>query len=142
MTGNFTPIDPDLNRVVKPRISGGPAKESEPIIVKQESKPEQIQEVVEHKSEEEVSTYITPRAETIDIPPDLKRFGLQPATTTQFPSYQNIILPISDEKITVGLHAPITSSIRWLATLAVYLLHQAHLGLKTIHGKVVRVVRN
>lgn len=149
-TLNYTSIDPDLigkdlvqkYKRNKSRTGGNFSKESEPVISKQESNQKEIQEVVEHKPEEEVSTYITPRAESIDLPPDLKHFGLQPATTTQFPSYQNIKLPLSDEKITVGLHAPITSSLRWLATFAVYLLQQAHLGLKTIHGKVVRVVRN
>lgn len=142
-SSNYTPIHALIQKYKKtrPHIGGGYSKESAPIVTKQESNPEEIQEVVEHKPEEEVLTYVTPRAETIDLPPDLKHFGLQPATTTQFPSYQNIKLPISDEKITVGLHAPITSSLRWLATLAVYLLQQAHLGLKTIHGKVIRVVR-
>ncbi len=141
---NFTPIDDLIKKYRSLRTPSGTigiSKESEPIILKQEASAE-MQEAVEHRPEKEVSTYVIPRAETIDLPPDLKRFGLQPVTTTQFPSYQNIKLPISDEKITVGLHAPITSSIRWLATLAVYLLHQAHLGLKTIHGRVVRVIRN
>lgn len=145
ITTNYTSVDDLIKKyrtLKSSRGTGGFAKETEPIIVKEEIKQEQIQEVVEHKPEEEVSRYVTPRAETIDIPPDLKQLGLQPANTTQFPSYQNIKLPISDEKITVGLHAPITSSLRWLATLAVYLLHQAHLGLKTIHGKVVRVIRS
>lgn len=144
MTGNFTPID-DLVKKYKqarPELAGGFSKESEPIIAKQESVPQQLQETVEHRPEEELSTYVVPRAETIDIPPDLKQFGLQPATTTQFPSYQNVKLPLSDEKIVVGLHAPVTSSLRWLATLALYLLRQAHLGLKTIHGKVIRVIQN
>lgn len=130
---NFTPLPS------KP--AGGMAKEVEPFGLGKEAVPETVQEVVEHKPEEEVSTYVSPRAETIEIPPDLKKLGLQPTTTTKFPSYQNIKLPISDEKISMGLRAPITSSLRWLATLAVYLLQQAHLGLKTIHGKVVRVLR-
>ncbi len=140
---NFTPINDLIKKYESLRAPSGVAgisKESEPFITKQEASTE-MQEVVEHRAEEEVSTYIAPRAETIDIPPDLKQLGLQPVTTTQFPSYQNIKLPISDEKITVGLHAPITSSIRWLATLALYLLHRAHLGLKTVHGRVVRVIR-
>lgn len=144
-TLNYTSIQDLVQkyRRNKSRTSGGGySKESSPILTKQESNPEEIQEIVEHKAEEEVSTYVTPRAESIDLPPDLKHFGLQPATTTQFPSYQNIKLPISDDKIIVGLHAPITSSLRWLATFAVYLLQQAHLGLKAIHGKVIRVVRN
>ncbi len=136
---NYTPIKkPSLKT---PSGTIGISKESQPISAKQEISAE-IQEAVEYKPENEVSTYVMPRAETIDLPPDLKHFGLQPAATMQFPSYQNIKLPLSDEKIIVGLHAPITSSIHWLATLAIYLLHQAHLGLKTIHGKVVRVIRN
>lgn len=141
---NYTPIDDLVQKhrsLHAPTGSIGISKESQPISTKQEMTAE-MQEAVEHKPEKEVSTYVMPRAETIDLPPDLKQFGLQPAATTQFPSYQNITLPISDEKITVGLHAPITSSLRWLATLAIYLLHRAHLGLKTIHGKVVRVIRN
>lgn len=144
MNTNYTPID-DLIRkykTVRSSMTGGLSKEVESIITKGENGSEQMQEIVEYKPEGEASIYLTPRAETIDLPPDLKQFGLQPATTTQFPSYQNIKLPISDEKIIVGLHAPITSSIRWLATLALYLLQQAHLGLKTIHGKVIRVIRN
>lgn len=143
-TKNFTSIN-DLIKKYKalrgPSGHSGSSKESEPFVLKQEVSSE-IQEVVEHRPEEEVSTYVAPRAETIDIPPDLKQFGLQPAATTQFPSYQNIKLPLSDEKIVVGLHAPITSSLRWLATLAIYLLQQAHLGLKTIHGRVIRVIKN
>jgi hypothetical protein len=102
----------------------------------------EIKEVVEHKAEEEVRPFVSPRHETIELPPDLKKLGLQSVSSTQFPSYKNIKLPLSDEKIVVGLHAPVTSSIRWLATFAVYLLARAHLGLKIVHGKVIRVLRN
>lgn len=144
MNSNYTPITDFIkkHRLMKSGLGGSSSKESESISVKQETQPEQIQEVVEYKPEKEVSTYITSRTETIELPPDLKQFGLQPASTTQFPSYQNIKLPLSDEKIIVGLHAPITSSVRWLATFALYLLRLAHLGLKTIHGRVVRVIQS
>jgi hypothetical protein len=127
---NFTPI---------PAQPISAPKEVEPIPLSKETI--EIKEVVEHKPEEEVAPYISPRAETIELPPDLKKMGLQPATTTQFPTYQNIKLPLSDEKIVVGLHAPVTTSLRWLATLALYLLKMAHLQLKIIHGHVVRVIR-
>lgn len=135
---NFTPID-DL---IKKHQSAQPIstpKEAEPIPFSQETI--EIKEVVEHKPEEEVRPYLSPRQETIKLPPDLKKMGLQPATTTQFPTYQNIKLPLPDEKIVVGLHAPVTTSLRWLATLAIYLLKMAHLQLKIIHGHVVRVIR-
>ena len=97
--------------------------------------------MVEHKVEEEVRPFVSPRSETIELPPDLKKLGLQQAGQSQFLNYKNIKLPLTDEKIAVGLHAPVTSSLRWLAEFAVYLLAQAHLGLKIIHGKVVRVLR-
>ncbi len=127
---NYTIID---------HFIGKSAKEGEPILSSAE-KPF-LQEVVEHQAEEEVRPYISPRAETIELPPDVKKLGVQPTTNTQFSTYQTVKLPISDDKIMAGLHAPITSSLRWLATLATYILQHAHLGLKVIHGKVVRVIR-
>jgi len=136
---NFTPID-DLIKKYR-GISVGLTKEHEPTPIKN-TEVTGVQEIAEQKIEEETRPYLQPRAETIELPPDLKKIGLQPASPTQFSRYQNIKLPISDEKIVVGLHAPIASSFRWLATLAVYVLQQAHLGLKTIHGKVVRVFRS
>lgn len=133
---NYTPIDKlvkkykDTDRVSLP-------KEAEPISAEKF----EIKEVVEHKPEEEIGPYISPRAETIELPQDLRKLGLQPVQSTKFPGYKNIKLPLSDEKIIVGQKAPITSSLRWLATLALYILGQAHLGLKVIHGHVIRVLK-
>ncbi len=135
---NYTSID-DLVKKLKKITPVGKPKEAEPIPSKLEKY--EVKEVVEHQPEEEVRPFAQPRAETIEIPPDLKKIGLQATTTTQFPSYQNIKLPLSDDKIIAGLHQPITSSIRWLATLALYLLRQVHLALKVVHGKVVRVIK-
>ena len=133
---NYTPIDKlikkykDADRVSLP-------KEVEPITAEKF----EIKEVVEHEPDEEIEKFISPRAETIELPPDLKKLGLQAVSTSKFPGYKNIKLPLSDEKIIVGQKAPITSSLRWLATLALYILGQAHLGLKVIHGHVVRVLK-
>ncbi len=136
-TKNFTPINHLLKKSAPQPTSL--LKEAEPV----SRQPEvlEIKEVVEHRVEKEVRPFVHTRSETIKLPPDLKKLGLQPSTTTSFPTYQNIKLPISDEKIIVGLHAPVSSSLRWLATLAVYLLKMAHLQLKIIHGHVVRVIR-
>ena len=131
MAKNFTPIDDLVNQISLP-------KEVEPIGAEKF----EIKEVVEHKAEEEVRPFVSPRQETIELPPDLKKMGLQSTSSSQFSSYQNIKLPISDEKVVVGLHAPVTTSLRWLATLAVYLLARVHLGLKVVHGKVIRVLRS
>ncbi len=128
---NYTAVDHLISK---------PTKESEPIMAAPE-KP-YLNEVIEHQVEEEVRPYVSPRAETIELPPDIKKLGVQPASTSQFSTYQSVKLPISDDKVITGLQAPITSSFRWLATLAIYILRHAHLGLKIIHGKVVRVIRS
>ena len=142
MVKNYTAID-DLVKKYKRSLAVKTAiskpKEAELFTRKKEKY--EIKEAVEHKAEEEVRPFVQARSETIELPPDLKKMGLQPASSTQFPSYQNIKLPLSDDKIVAGLHQPITSSLRWLATLLEYILGQAHLALKVIHGKVVRVIR-
>jgi hypothetical protein len=137
MASNFT----DVSEMVKNNKKNHPVSVS----YSKESEPgadfSQIKEVVEHEPAPEVEKFVTPRAETIELPPDLQKLGLQPATTTQFPTLQNVKLPLPDEKIVVGMHAPVTSSLRWLATFAVYLLARAHLSLKVVGGKVVRVIK-
>ncbi|OGK19234.1 hypothetical protein A2866_05740 [Candidatus Roizmanbacteria bacterium RIFCSPHIGHO2_01_FULL_39_8] len=144
MVQNFTSVD-DLikkNPNFVPNNTGtsrGAAKEVEPFPTSSEKF--EIKEVVEHQPETEVKPYVEIKAESIELPPDLKKLGLQTTSSSSFPSYQNIKLPITDDKIVAGLNSPITSSLRWLATFALYLLQQAHLTLKVIHGKVVRVVK-
>lgn len=130
---NFTSIKDLLEK--NKRISL--PKEAEPIAAEKF----EIKEPSEDNVEEEVRPFVSPRAETIELPPDLKKMGLQAVSQSQFSGYKNIKLPISDEKIIVGQKAPITSSIRWLATFALYILAQAHLGLKVVHGHVVRVLK-
>ena len=135
-TKNYTAID-ELVEKNKNRDKVSLSKEAEPIAAEKF----EIKEIVEHEPDEEVEKFISPRAETIELPPDLKKLGLQTVSTSKFPSYKNITLPLSDEKIVVGQKAPITSSLRWLSTLALYILGQAHLGLKVIHGHVIRVLK-
>ncbi len=138
MGNNYTPID-DLMKSKNPPSISAPSKESAPIPAKKEYS--EIQEITEHEPDQEVEKFISVRKETIELPPDLKKLGLQPTTSAQFSTYQNIKLPISDDKIITGLHAPITSSLRWLATFAQYILACAHIALKMVHGKVVRVLK-
>ncbi|MCX7955545.1 MAG: hypothetical protein N2593_00315 [Patescibacteria group bacterium] len=144
MSTNFTDIT-DLVR--KYQVKTDKKQDIEGVSLPKEAEPLgqeniEIKEVVENKVDEEVRPYVQPTSETINLPPDLKKLGIQHVSSTKFPSYKNIKLPISDEKVVVGLRAPITSSIRWLATLAVYLLAKAHLGLKVVGGKVIRVFKN
>ena len=137
MTKNFTPID-HLFEKNKSNENISFPKEAEPVAAEKF----EIKEPAEDSVEEEVRPYISPRAETIELPPDLKKMGLQSVSHSKFPDYKNIKLPLSDEKIIVGQKAPIISSLRWLSTLALYILGQAHLKLKVIHGHVVRVLKH
>jgi len=135
-TKNYTSIN-DLLDKKKNEDKVSLSKEVEPILAEKF----EIKEPAEDNVEEEVRPFVSPRAETIELPPDLKKLGLQAVSHSNFPNYKNIKLPLSDEKIIVGQKAPITSSIRWLATFALYILAQAHLGLKVVHGHVIRVLK-
>lgn len=136
---NFTPLNPGLINKKQANNYVSRPKETESA-VKTEEKYD-YNEVVEHEPEEEIKSFVSPRAETISLPPDLKKLGLQPAGSSQFTTYQNVKLPISDDKVLVGIHQPITSSFRWLATLAIYILKRAHLALRTVGGKTVRIIK-
>jgi hypothetical protein len=135
---NFTNIENLVEKRKEESLVSRP-KEVEPMA----SKETKIgyQEVAEHEPEKEVFPFVKRRAESIKLPDDLKQAGLQTTETTQYPTYQDIRTPLSDEKVEAGLHAPITSSRRWLATLAEYILKMAHLQLKVVRGHVVRVLR-
>jgi hypothetical protein len=134
---NYTPIDDLIKKWQQKEAVSLPSKEAEPIPKKEI----EFKEVKEKEVEEEVRPHIVKREETIKLPPEIQKLGLKPVSTTQFPQYQAVKLPLSDDKIISGLHAPVSSSLRWLATLALYLLQQAHLSLKVVHGRVVRVLR-
>lgn len=137
MPQNFTAIDYLLKPVQETSV--GTSKESAPASIRP---PENfhLQEVVEHKiNDEEVEQHVTARSETIDVPPDLQKIGVQAVSQPVFPAYQGITLPLSDDKVYAGLHAPISSSFRWLSEACAYILHHTHLYLKQVHGKIVRV---
>lgn len=85
--------------------------------------------------------YIEERPEEIELPPELKKLGLKAIQKDDFPDYQNVKLPISDEKVMMGAKAPPNSSLRWLAEFAKLLLWRAHITLKTVHGRVVRIIK-
>jgi len=139
---NFTKIDDVLKKNNQSTTSSVFSKEGEPGFLKGESSDE-VQEVTEHEPDAETESFVSPRSDTIELPPDLIKLGVQSSTNTNnFPTYQNVKLPISDDKVITGLHAPISSSLRWLATFAIYLLARAHLRLKVVKGHVVRVLKS
>ncbi len=145
---NYTPID-DLvkNHKKKQTTTVALSKEGEAIPLAIESKeasrkmefaPSENEPALEQK---EIKEYITEVDQEPVIHPELKKAGLQYVDTSKLSPLQKLQLPISDEKVVVGLHKPVTSSWRWLSEFAIFILGQAHIMLKTIHGKVVRVLK-
>ncbi len=86
---------------------------------------------------------VTVLKDTIELPPDIKKLGVTHigSTTPVVVSapLPQVTLPISDQQIEAGLHAQIISSLRWLALWCIRKLKIAHIKLKEIHGKVIRV---
>lgn len=141
MNQNFTPIDHLLTPQPQLQVRGGYSSPEEiEISAPATNKENIVHEVVEHKSAPEVAEYVNHRKETIELPKELKDAGVNPVNNPQFANYKPVNLPLSDEKIEQGTHAPVTSSFRWLSELCLYILKHAHLTLKNIHGKIVRVV--
>lgn len=139
---NYTPID-DLVKKFKEKKESTffVGKETEPIIIEPKKEVFEVQEIVEKEPSVEVRPYVEVKKEAIEIDEELKKAGLQPVSgSIKFPDYRSLKFPISDEKVLEGLHAPVNSSLRWLAEFIVYILKKFHIQLKKVHGKVVRVL--
>jgi hypothetical protein len=148
MTDNHTPLD--HTKLPKQPQTVRVSPESPPITIN-ETKPAETQkptenlpleEAKEHKANDDaVKPYIEEKPENIELPPELKSMGLKAVTQTSFPNYQNVKLPITDDQVLAGQNAPVNSSMRWLAEFAKFLLWRAHISLKTVGGRVVRVIK-
>lgn len=142
-TKNYTSINHLIDKLKKEYISV--PIESEPIRIKTKEEIGDIPIIAEtekeHEVPEEIKPYVRINQDTLDIPPDLQKFGLKPVSPSSSSIFQSIKLPISDDKVMQGLHKPVTSSWRWLSELSIFLLRQAHLMLRTVHGHVVRVIK-
>src|SRR4030042_7212922 len=81
--------------------------------------------------------------DVVELPPDVKKLGVTPSGPSAPPSYvtsfSKIVLPISDQQVTTGLHASVVESLAWLAAWCMKQLKKAHVALKVVHGKIVRV---
>ena len=144
MASNFTAIDDLVNEYKAMKYGAGSGiKESPPITPSPEAKKnDEAQE--EEPKEKDVNEYITPKKdETIILPPDLKKIGVQTTNDDgQFhAALYKLKLPISDEKIIEDLKAKPTESKRWYATILKYMLQLSHISLKKVGSKVVRVFK-
>lgn len=140
MVQNYTPIDDLIQKYQQKQAPLLQSKEGEPI--RKSAEAPTLQETTEQQPTQEVSSFLTKKHEFIQLPPDLSAIGVKSIEDTETNSFfDKVKLPLSDDEVVQGMHAPITSSLRWLATFAIYLLLQAHLTLKVMHGKVRRVAR-
>lgn len=140
---NHTPIDDLIKKHLEPKNPVSHSPEAGPIA---ESKVEllSVNETGEHEvNDEEVKKFVDINKENLEIDPELKKAGVQVVNSPpQYPPHLSYPLPVSDEKVIAGLKSPINTSIRWLAELSMFLLRQAHISLKNVHGKIIRVIRN
>lgn len=118
------------------------SKEQEPRVVAETEGVKEVSTEIEIPPEIE-KTGITIRKETVEIPPDVAKLGLKPSGTsipmaTGKPT-SAVVLPIADSQVLEGIHAKISTAIRWLAEWCLRKLKKAHIVLKKVHGKVVRV---
>lgn len=119
-------------------------KEREAPAVQVSESVSQIKEDVELPEEVEKAGVIAHK-ETFEIPPDLKKIGMQQAgsaVTAAPQSLPGVILPVADNIVYIGIHAKVTDALRWLAAWCVRRLKKAHLMLKKVHGKIIRIKFN
>jgi hypothetical protein len=86
---------------------------------------------------------VTVVSEKIELPPDIKNLGVSshtpPVSSVQPVTLPKVELPISDQQVVLGLHQNVTNAIAWIAMWCVRKLHKAHIVLKVVHGKIIRV---
>lgn len=136
-----TPSQPPLpSATVKGVTTTGLSKEQEPSQTVSAEVATEITTEMEIPKEVEQAG-VKKIQETIEIPPSVKKLGVTPvgssaSTTTTIPT---VVLPIPDQKIIAGLHTRLLNSLHWLAWWCIRKLKKAHVALKVIHGKIVRV---
>ena len=139
---NYTPIDELVKKHNEMKYgSGSMSKEFDvpaSTVEANESGKETEQEIVS----EDVEKYVIPKSDTIHLPPDLKKLGMTANDDSLFKAaLDKIKLPISDDKIMEDLQAPPSESKRWFATILLYILERAHMTLKKVGTKVVRIFK-
>lgn len=85
-------------------------------------------------------------SESVDLPPDVKKMGVthSGAASVTVSGAQaaalQVVLPITDQQVVTGLREnDVTNAFHWLAVWCVKKLQKAHVALKIIRGKIVRV---
>lgn len=136
---NFTPL-PNSLLSTQNQAPGSVRKEAQPAPAPREIP--NTQEIEVHKELApplELKSHMEVVKDTMPTTPHLEQAGAHIPETSAFTKPQPITLGLPDSAVVKGLQAPVTSSYRWLAELALWLIkaHQ-HVTLLVKGTKVVR----
>lgn len=142
MAQNYTPISELVKKYNEMKYGAGSVSKEFDISTPSLETDEREDSPEQKIASEEVDQYITPQAQTIKLPPDLKKIGIETEKDNQFEEVLNKIkFPISDERIMEDLKASPSESRRWFATILLYILERAHVTIKKIGSKAVRIFK-
>lgn len=142
MPQNYTPIPELVKKHQEMKFAAAStSKESPPLPRAAEHAPTTESSEQQPQKSQSVSQYVTKRQETIQLPPSLKSIGVEATENGDSTGLNAIRFPITDEQIMDDLRASPAESKRWYATFFLYVLERAHVTLKRIGTKVVRVIR-
>lgn len=115
------------------------AKEHEPASAGETAQLEEVVSDIELEPDLE-SAGLEKKSEVMAVSQDIQQMGVQAVGHAQpvIPATPTVTLPISDDKVLTGLHANISSALRWLAEWCVRVLKKGHIHLKRVGGKVIR----
>ncbi|MEK7593036.1 MAG: hypothetical protein AAB508_06685 [Patescibacteria group bacterium] len=89
---------------------------------------------------EVISSGVKMQPVSVTLPQSVSSLGVKTVgNAAPVSATPSVILPLTDDQITIGLHKGVSDSIRWLAEWCVRRLRQVHLAIRSIGGKTVRV---
>ncbi len=136
------PVDPAQNfdPITGASLGGIGAKEQEFFAAQEALQLEQVRHELELAPEVK-EMGVENLHDEIEIPPALKKIGLQNTSVPiSIPQVPVISTPLADDKIVSNTGSSVWSSLTWLALWCLKQLKKAHVKLKKVHGKIVRVV--
>lgn len=133
---NDTGFDP----ITGVSMGGMGAKEQEFFATQEALQLEQVRHELELAPEMKEAGMETLHDE-VKLPPSLKQIGVQKigelGNLSQAPA---AAVPLADDKIISNTGSSVWASLTWLALWCLKQLKKAHVKLKKIHGKVIRVI--
>jgi len=129
------PLQP---RVSQPKVGLGLGEKERETAELKEAVEEVGKEIEPAKEIEKLGVQL--KKEEIKLPPAVEKMGVRPSGAAMpAPSAPAVTLPLTDDQVVKGLAFPLISSLRWLAEFCLRQLKKAHIGLKKVHGKMVRI---